>query len=148
MRTLIYNIGTLTGVLPEEVLRLQGREMDSVRSIDNAYLVIEDDRIAEFGQQNAELLQNSGHFDNIINAGQGMVLPSFCDSHTHLVYAGCRDGEFRDKIAGLSYEESPHAAAESSIPQTCSTIHPKKSCTGSLWYGSVKSSQWAREPWK
>ncbi|MCX4333947.1 MAG: imidazolonepropionase [Bacteroidales bacterium] len=105
MRTLIYNIGTLTGVLPEEVLRLQGREMDSVRSIDNAYLVIEDDRIAEFGQQNAELLQNSGHFDNIINAGQGMVLPSFCDSHTHLVYAGCRDGEFRDKIAGLSYEE-------------------------------------------
>lgn len=105
MRTLIYNIGTLIGVLPEEVLRLQGREMDSVRSIDNAYLVIEDDRIAEFGQQNAELLQNAGHFDNIIDAGQGMVLPSFCDSHTHLVYAGCRDGEFRDKIAGLSYEE-------------------------------------------
>ncbi len=105
MRTLIYNIGTLIGVLPEEVLRLQGREMDSVRSIDNAYLVIEDDRIAEFGQQSAELLQNAGHFDNIINAGHGMVLPSFCDSHTHLVYAGCRDGEFRDKIAGLSYEE-------------------------------------------
>ena len=105
MRTLIYNIGTLTGVLPEEVLRLQDREMDSVRSIDNAYLVIEDDRIAEFGQQSAELLQNAGHFDNIINAGHGMVLPSFCDSHTHLVYAGCRDGEFRGKIAGLSYEE-------------------------------------------
>ncbi len=105
MRTLIYNIGTLIGVLPEEVLRLQGREMDSVRSIDNAYLVIEDDRIAEFGQQSAELLQNAGHFDNIIDAGHGMVLPSFCDSHTHLVYAGCRDGEFRDKIAGLSYEE-------------------------------------------
>ncbi len=105
MRTLIYNIGTLIGVLPEEVLRLQDREMDSVRSIDNAYLVIEDDRIAEFGQQSAELLQNAGHFDNIINAGHGMVLPSFCDSHTHLVYAGCRDGEFRGKIAGLSYEE-------------------------------------------
>ncbi len=105
MRTLIYNIGTLIGVLPEEVLRLQDREMDSVRSIDNAYLVIEDDRIAEFGQQSAELLQNAGHFDNIIDAGYGMVLPSFCDSHTHLVYAGCRDGEFRDKIAGLSYEE-------------------------------------------
>ncbi len=105
MRTLIYNIGTLIGVLPEEVLRLQDREMDSVRSIDNAYLVIEDDRIAEFGQQSAELLQNAEHFDNIIDAGYGMVLPSFCDSHTHLVYAGCRDGEFRDKIAGLSYEE-------------------------------------------
>ncbi len=105
MRTLIYNIGTLIGVLPEEVLRLQDREMDSVRSIDNAYLVIEDDRIAEFGQQSAELLQNAKHFDNIIDAGHGMVLPSFCDSHTHLVYAGCRDGEFRDKIAGLSYEE-------------------------------------------
>ena len=105
MRTLIYNIGTLIGVLPEEVLRLQDREMDSVRSIDNAYLVMEDDRIAEFGQQSAELLQNAEHFDNIIDAGYGMVLPSFCDSHTHLVYAGCRDGEFRDKIAGLSYEE-------------------------------------------
>ena len=40
-----------------------------------------------------------------IDAKGGFVLPAFCDSHTHIVYAGCRDGEFRDKIAGLSYEE-------------------------------------------
>lgn len=105
MKTLIHNIGTLAGIINNGILRKQGAEMSETESISDAYLVIEDDRIAEFGQQNAELLQNAGHFDNIIDAGQGMVLPSFCDSHTHLVYAGCRDGEFRDKIAGLSYEE-------------------------------------------
>ncbi len=147
MRTLIYNIGTLIGVLPEEVLRLQDREMDSVRSIDNAYLVIEDDRIAEFGQQSAELLQNAGHFDNIIDAGHGMVL----HSATRILIWSMQDAETvnsgtRSQV--FPTRKSPHAAAESSIPQTCSTTHPKKNCTGSLWYGSVKSYQWAREPWK
>ncbi len=104
MRTLIYNIDTLLGVLPQEVSRLQGREMDSVGSIGNAYIVIEDQKIAEFGRTDDAHI-DFGSFSNIIDAHGGFVMPSFCDSHTHIVYAGCRDGEFRDKIAGMSYEE-------------------------------------------
>lgn len=104
MRTLIYNIDTLLGVLPQEVSRLQGREMDSVGSIGNAYIVIEDHKIAEFGRTDDAHI-DFGSFSNIIDAHGGFVMPSFCDSHTHIVYAGCRDGEFRDKIAGMSYEE-------------------------------------------
>lgn len=104
MRTLIYNIDTLLGVLPQEVSRLQGREMDSVGSIGNAYIVIEDQKIAEFGRTDDAHI-DFGSFSNIIDAHGGFVMPSFCDSHTHIVYVGCRDGEFRDKIAGMSYEE-------------------------------------------
>lgn len=103
-RTLIYNIGTLYGVLPQGTERLQGREMDSVGSIGNAYIVIEDQKIAEFGRTDDAHI-DFGSFSNIIDAHGGFVMPSFCDSHTHIVYAGCRDGEFRDKIAGMSYEE-------------------------------------------
>lgn len=103
-RTLIYNIGTLYGVLPQGTERLQGREMDSVGSIGNAYIVIEDQKIAEFGRTD-DVHIDFGSFSNIIDAHGGFVMPSFCDSHTHIVYAGCRDGEFRDKIAGMSYEE-------------------------------------------
>lgn len=104
MRTLIYNIGTLLGVLPEGTERLQGRDMNYVKSIDNAYLVMEDGKIAEFGKSEGAHI-DFGCFDNIIDANGGFTMPAFCDSHTHIVYAGCRDGEFRDKIAGLSYEE-------------------------------------------
>lgn len=114
MRTIIINIGTLAGILPKGVLRLDGREMDKVGSLENAYLTIEDGLIAGFGPM-ADLhgnpsavahdctLRDKG--EEVIDACGGWVLPCFCDSHTHLVYAGCRDGEFRDKIAGLSYEE-------------------------------------------
>lgn len=103
-RTLIYNIGTLYGVLPQGTERLQGDEMSTVKSIDSACLVIEDRKIAEFGRTDDAHI-DFGSFSNIIDAHGGFVMPSFCDSHTHIVYAGCRDGEFRDKIAGMSYEE-------------------------------------------
>lgn len=141
MKTIIYNIGTLAGILPEGVLKLEGTQMNQVECIENAYLVIEDGVIAEFGSMiglNAEHVSDrggSGIQNNpshafvvgpspcgqggstvlnttapsaeaeYIDAKGGYVMPCFCDSHTHIVYAGCRDGEFRDKIAGLSYEE-------------------------------------------
>ena len=130
MKTIIYNIGTLAGILPEGKLKLKGAEMNQVECIENAYLVIEDGIITEFGQdvggcsgiQNrATPLTAGGRNDKVaegvvlntttttkieyIDAKGGYVMPCFCDSHTHIVYAGCRDGEFRDKIAGLSYEE-------------------------------------------
>ena len=114
MKTIIYNIGTLAGILPADVRRLEGSQMNTVECIENAYLVIEDGVIAEFGAcSGGEVpgITDSGTSYQtttdveFIDAHGGFVMPAFCDSHTHIVYAGCRDGEFRDKIAGLSYEE-------------------------------------------
>ena len=105
-RTIIYNIGTLAGILDEGTRLLKGEEMGHVESISNAYLVIEDGLIAGFGSMDAlEEIVSSDETVHHIDAKGGYVLPCFCDSHTHIVYAGCRDGEFRDKIDGLSYEE-------------------------------------------
>ena len=132
MKTVIYNIGTLAGILPEGVLRLEGSGMDHVECIENAYLVIENGIISDFGRivegkgvgnratplaagggthvvggvvPHTLSLHDADAQTEYIDAKGGWVMPAFCDSHTHIVYAGCRDGEFRDKIAGLSYEE-------------------------------------------
>lgn len=110
MKTIIHNIGTLAGILPEGVLKLEGAQMNQVECIDNAYLVIEDGVICDFGAANSctGIENHTATPDTdieYIDAEGGFVMPCFCDSHTHIVYAGCRDGEFRDKIAGLSYEE-------------------------------------------
>ena len=111
MKTIIYNIGTLAGILPADVRKLEGDQINSVECIENAYLIIEDGIITDFGsctydcsgiQNPATTITTDVEY---INAQGGFVMPTFCDSHTHIVYAGCRDGEFRDKIAGLSYEE-------------------------------------------
>ena len=88
------------GIIPEGVLRKQGAEMDDTGTLSNAYLLMEDDRIADFGPMN-EMPEAEAYID----AEGGLLMPSFCDSHTHIVYAGTRDGEFLDKIRGLSYEE-------------------------------------------
>lgn len=107
MKTIIYNIGTLAGILPEGTLKLEGTQMNQVECIRNAYLVSEDGIITEFGHQDNCFRFPSAQTADMecIDAKGGFVMPCFCDSHTHIVYAGCRDGEFRDKIAGLSYEE-------------------------------------------
>jgi len=111
MKTIIYNIGTLAGILPADVRKLEGAQMNHVECMDNAYLVIEDGIITEYGPAAISPLASTGRNDSagtdvqFIDAQGGFVMPAFCDSHTHIVYAGCRDGEFRDKIAGLSYEE-------------------------------------------
>ncbi len=104
METLIININRLTGILPAETRRLCGAEMDKVQVLEDAWLSIRDGKIAAFGPM-SELKVEKTAPGRIIDAGKGDVLPTFCDPHTHLVYAGCRDGEFRDKIAGLTYEE-------------------------------------------
>ena len=94
--SLIYNIGILAGIQPEGVLRVEGAAQGKTGILENAWLRIEDGRIADFG---------SGSLKGDIDACGGMVMPGFCDSHTHIVYAGSRDSEFLDKINGLSYEE-------------------------------------------
>ena len=104
MKKLVHNIGKLVGILPEGKHLLAGNEMDTVESLDNAFLIINNGIIERFGKEE-EVVRLEETFDETIDAEGGYVMPTFCDSHTHVVYAGCRDGEFRDKIAGLSYEE-------------------------------------------
>ncbi len=103
MKTLIENIGLLAGIVPEGVLRKEGGEMAETGTLENAWLLVEDGRIADFGEM-GKMPDQVGH-DEVIDAEGGMVMPAFCDSHTHIVYAGSREGEFLDKIRGLSYEE-------------------------------------------
>ena len=98
---LIKNIKTLVGILPQGVLRMCGNEMNTLNTLDNAYLMVEDGLIKEFGKME----QCPDYKGETIDASGKMVFPSFCDSHTHIVFAGSREGEFLDKINGLSYEE-------------------------------------------
>ena len=98
---LIKNIKTLVGILPQGVLRLCGSEMNTLNTLNNAYLMLEDGLIKEFGKME----QCPDYKGETIDASGKMVFPSFCDSHTHIVFTGSREGEFLDKINGLSYEE-------------------------------------------
>ena len=102
MRTLIKNIKELVQVEYQPKLRVCGKEMARMEIVKNAYLIIEDDKFAAFGPMD-ELKEPDA--DIIIDATGRMVMPSFCDSHTHLVYAGSREIEYIDKIRGLSYDE-------------------------------------------
>ncbi len=101
--TLIHNIATLGGIDRKGRLRLQGSEMAHFETLDNAYLLIKDGRIADFGS--IESLPQLAADVKRIDAEGGTVMPSFCDSHTHIVNAGSRENEFVDKINGLSYAE-------------------------------------------
>ena len=101
MKTLIVNIGELVGIVPEGVMRKQGAEMSVTGVLKDAWLRIEDGLIKDFGPM-SECPASEG---DVLDAEGGMVMPAFCDSHTHVVYAGSREGEFLDKINGLSYEE-------------------------------------------
>ena len=101
MRTIIKNIKTLAGICNKT--RLQGSEMSELGAISTAWLCIEDDRIIDFGKM--EDINDYANCENIIDATDRIVLPSWCDSHTHIVYAGSRETEFIDKIKGMSYAE-------------------------------------------
>ena len=105
MKTLLINIKELLQVRDASVLKVSGDAMAVLPSIKNAYLLIENDWIADFGSMNDLPKINA---DKIMDATGKIVLPSWCDSHTHLVYAGHREQEFVDRINGLSYEEIAH----------------------------------------
>ena len=102
MRTLVDNIGCIFGIERQGRLRLCGEEMGSMETLEDAWLLVEDGRIAAFGTRSEGVPENA---DRRTDAAGGSLFPSFCDSHTHLVYAGSREQEFLDKINGLSYEE-------------------------------------------
>lgn len=102
MRLLIKNIRTLAGIVPADTLMLRGGEMNSAGQIDDAWLLAEDGVIVGFGPM-ATLPEVEA--DEVVDADGRVVFPAFCDSHSHIVYAGSREGEFRDKIAGMTYQE-------------------------------------------
>ncbi len=92
-------------IVPQDATRLCGHDMEEAQSsLENAWLRVEDGKIHSFGRM-AELTGDmlAGH--ETADARGGLLMPAFCDSHTHIIYAGSREGEFLDKIRGLSYEE-------------------------------------------
>lgn len=98
---LVRNIKSLVGVRTDDVRLVKGEQMKTLPSIENAFLLIEDGLIKSFGRNN----EAPERADEVINAAGRFVMPCWCDSHTHVVYAGSREKEFADRIAGLSYEE-------------------------------------------
>lgn len=104
MRVLIENIGILAGIDSHGKQRLCGKEMQSLGILNGAWLLVEDGRFAAWGTR-AEMPVEGIAADEHVDADGGAVLPSWCDSHTHIVFAGSREAEFVDKIRGLSYAE-------------------------------------------
>ena len=102
MTQLFINIKELVQVRDESVKKVSGSEMSILPTIKNAFLLIKDELISDFGTMN-ELPNHS--IDKTIDCSGRMVFPSWCDSHTHIVYADNREQEFKDRIKGFSYEE-------------------------------------------
>jgi imidazolonepropionase len=101
--TLIANIRLLVNIREENQL-LRGKALAQLPSIENAYLVITNGRIAEYGAM-SQIVHRVSDFMYSVDASGQCVLPAWCDSHTHLVFAASRESEFIDKINGLSYAE-------------------------------------------
>ena len=103
MTTEIINISLLVNTRQQNQL-LRGKELAQLPCINNAYLVIENGIIAEYGEMDRWGSHNVD-LNNTIDAKGQFILPSWCDSHTHLVFAASREEEFVDKIKGISYAE-------------------------------------------
>lgn len=102
MTTVITNIKELIQVRDSSVIKVSGNEMKHLPTIRNAFVLIKDTKIIDYG--NMQDLKNINTYKTIDATGK-IVLPSWCDSHTHIVYAGHREQEFVDRINGLSYTE-------------------------------------------
>lgn len=102
MTTLITNIKELLQVRETSISKVLGAEMAILPTIKNAFLILKDNLIHDFGS-----MENLPEIkaDKTIDATGKIILPSWCDSHTHIVYAGNREQEFVDRINGFSYEE-------------------------------------------
>jgi imidazolonepropionase len=102
MHTLIRNIKKLLLASDNSPKIVKGADMKTLPAIDNAFVLIENDRIVDFGPMSDAPERGA---EKTIYATDAFVLPAWCDSHTHLVFAATREGEFIDKIQGVSYEE-------------------------------------------
>ena len=101
--TLIYNIQLLVNTTAKNVL-LHGKALAQLPCIENAYLIIEDGLIAAYGKMQ-DIEKHSFTITQNIDASRQTILPAWCDSHTHLIFAASRENEFIDKIKGLSYAD-------------------------------------------
>ncbi len=102
MKILFKNIKELIQVRERSVAFVAGKHMKELPSVKNAFLLVEDGIITDFGRMESmpDIIA-----EEVVDATGRMILPAWCDSHTHIVYAGNREGEFVDRINGLSYEE-------------------------------------------
>ncbi len=98
---LLKNIKSLVQVENSTRSIIMGREMDKLSTLENAWLLLKDEQILDFGSMD----NCPDRADEILDVEGKMVFPTWCDSHTHLVFAGSREGEFVDRIKGLTYEE-------------------------------------------
>ena len=106
MKTLIKNIKQIVGTSTREQSTIKkGKEMNKISTIEDGWIMIENDTILNFGGMDTWPGVDDWNNTNIIDGNNGIILPTFCDSHSHIVYAGTREREFLDRINGLSYEE-------------------------------------------
>lgn len=118
MALLVKNIGTIVGIDSAHRERIVGAQMDSMESINAAWLTAEDGIITAFGEMSQ--CPDCKGFE-VFDAEGGTLFPSYCDSHTHIVYAGSREQEFLDKIHGLTYEQI--AARGGGILNSAARLH-------------------------
>jgi len=102
MSILLTNIKELFQVRAETQQALRGAAMDEVPSIKNAFLYIEDGRIADYGAMKDFPTHPA---EEVLDCSHQIIIPGFVDSHSHLVFSATRESEFEDRIHGLSYEE-------------------------------------------
>jgi len=99
--TLITNIKSIVGIQTQDHNFKKGQEMNQVSTLEHGFILIENNVIADFGPMS----DIPDRADVVIDATDRLVLPSWCDSHTHIVYAAGREGEYVDRLRGVSYEE-------------------------------------------
>lgn len=102
MRQVFINIKQLLQVRSKEIKNVAGKSMKELPIIENAFICIENDIISDFGEMKSYVNKKN---DKVTDVSGKLILPSWCDSHSHVVYAGDRSSEFIDRINGLSYQE-------------------------------------------
>jgi imidazolonepropionase len=133
---LIKNISCLVQTEKVAAIKVSGKDMLKLENIQNAFLFLKDGLIADFGKMtdfNSFKDSVSNEDYKLFDASDKYIFPSFCDSHTHLVYAGSREAEFTGKIKGLSYEEL--AKRGGGILNSASLLHVTSE--DELYYQSV-----------
>ena len=104
MSTVIINIKCLVGTRTKNEI-LKGKALSTIPCIENAFLIIDGSNISAYGKMEDFKKSVYSSFNEVIDAEGGFVMPTWCDSHTHIVFAGSRENEFVDKINGLTYAE-------------------------------------------
>jgi imidazolonepropionase len=102
MKTLLINIHQLLQIRQSDVRFVSGEQMKELPKVDNAWLLINKDKIEDFGAMDSAPLNAT---KNIIDCSDRIVMPAYCDSHSHIIYAGDRVDEFVQRLEGRSYQE-------------------------------------------